>query len=108
MRGCSQHWNMLHEVLQDLVRVEDRQVGILDIFELSSDEMRVSLEGFLSIVKRVDHLIGDLELISVVSVILIGGLFERKESVVDLVPRDEDPKKRKGEGKIDNHFDSKA
>lgn len=66
--------------------------------------MRVSLQRLLSVVEGIDHLIGDLELISVVGVILIGGLFERKESVVDLVPRYEDPQKRKGERKIDHHF----
>lgn len=97
MRSSSQHWQKRHDILQDLVGVEDRQVGILDIFELGPDEMGVSLQRLLSIVERVDHFIGDLELISVVGVIFVSGLFEREKSIVDLVPRYEHPKKRKGE-----------
>ena len=98
----------MYDFFQNLVRLEDRQIGVLDIFELSPNEMGVSLQRFLSVVERINHFIGDLELVGIVEVILIGGLFEREESSVDFIPRDKDPKQRKGERKIDDDLDSKT
>ena len=98
----------MYDFFQNLMGLEYRQIGVLDIFELSPNEMGVSQQRLLSSVERIDHFIGDFELISVVEVILIGGLFEREESSIDFIPRDKDPKQRKGERKVDDDFDSKA